>query len=465
MRRLAVLCLLLLVAALDLEAQHIYVDTITVIGNKRTHGKIIFRELDFTIGDSISLLNLAQVLERNRLQILNARLFSNARMNIKTWDERTNRVGIEIEVNESWYLYPIPIFELADRNFNVWWVDQNRDLDRINLGIRFYHLNITGRGDLLKAVGQFGYTQKYELEYSLPSFNKAQTFGLKTNLFFSRNREVNYTTFNNKQEFERVSDDFLLRRLRGEFRLIYRPAIFFYHEAGIEIHSNRTTDFVSSELNPDFFLDGRQEQQFLALRYALIYDRRDIKPYPLHGFYIKSVLRKDGLGFYDDRDALTLTTTYAQYFPITSRLNLEWILKAHIFFIREQQPYYNSRALGYGPDFLRGYELYVIDGLDFGYSQSSLRYELFDGELQFGPYMPLKKLKVMPLRVYLSLNNDLGYTNDPYYQEGNPMTNRLLYGGGIGLDIITFYDKVTQIQFSVNHLGEKGLFLHHKFIF
>ncbi|MCB0565677.1 MAG: hypothetical protein KDD01_15005, partial [Phaeodactylibacter sp.] len=58
------------------------------------------------------------------------------------------------------------------------------------------------------------------------------------------------------------------------------------------------------------------------------------------------------------------------------------------------------------------------------------------------------------------LNNDLGYTNDPYTARLNPLSNRLLWGGGIGLDIVLYYDKVIQIEYSFNDLMENGLFLH-----
>ena len=447
------------------QSAHIVVESITLEGNHRTKDAIIFRELDFGIGDTLNIIQLPETLERNQQQVLNTGMFTAVQFNIKNWDDRRGLIQVHITMRENWYIYPIPIFELADRNFNVWWEEQNRSLDRINFGLRFYHINFTGRRDLLKLVAQYGYTQKYELEYTLPSFNKAQTWGLRTNWFFSRNKEVNYATAENKQLFRREEDDFLIRRIRFSGGAIYRPRLFFYHNFDIEYHHNTTDDLIAQKLNPDFFLDAKQQQRFFALRYAFAIDRRDIKPYPQKGNFLLAVLRKDGLGIFNDRNALILTTTYAQYINLPKKWSLELIGKAHLFAIREQQPYYNSRALGFEPDFLRGYELYVIDGLDFGYIKSSLRFELMNRSFSFGKAMPFKKLKIMPLRIYLSLNGDSGFANDPYYAAGNPLSNRLLYSAGLGLDIISYYDKVAQIQFSVNHLGEKGVFLHHKFIF
>ena len=36
----------------------------------------------------------------------------------------------------------------------------------------------------------------------------------------------------------------------------------------------------------------------------------------------------------------------------------------------------------------------------------------------------------------------------------------LLWGNGISIDYVTYYDKLLRIEFSANHLGEKGVFLH-----
>ena len=44
--------------------------------------------------------------------------------------------------------------------------------------------------------------------------------------------------------------------------------------------------------------------------------------------------------------------------------------------------------------------------------------------------------------------------------EENNLTNTLLFGRGIGIDYITYYDKLLRIEYGINRLGEKGIFLH-----
>jgi hypothetical protein len=83
----------------------------------------------------------------------------------------------------------LPILDLADRNFNVWWTTYNHSLDRVNLGARMEWLNFSGRNDKVKALLQFGYTPKQELEYRFPYLNKRQSFGITTSFLHSINTQ------------------------------------------------------------------------------------------------------------------------------------------------------------------------------------------------------------------------------------------------------------------------------------
>lgn len=62
----------------------------------------------------------------------------------------------------------MPYFRLIDRNFNQWWVEQKRSLERVNYGIKFTQNNISGRNDNLDIWLINGYTQQITLRYNLP---------------------------------------------------------------------------------------------------------------------------------------------------------------------------------------------------------------------------------------------------------------------------------------------------------
>ena len=463
----ALLLFLFLLPAYVMSASQdsVYVKSITIEGNRKTKKSIILRELDFKVGESIPIKELGERIETNKKNILNTALFSSANFNIKEWNHENNQVAFLIEVQENWYIYPIVLVELADRNFNVWWQEMNRSFNRINFGMDAYHINLTGKKDRLKLGLLFGYKQKYEIDYEIPYINKKQTIGFSANAYYSRRKEIAYRTVDNKLLFDRSDDEFQLHRFRAGATFICRKGIQIYHRAKLEYQQNRISDNVAFDLNPDYFLGSKQKQQLLFLRYEFTVDGRDIRPYPLSGRRFTGVVEKEGLGIFNDRNGLAFSAALEQYFRLSKKFSFGTKVKARTQVLRNRQPYTNYYALGYIEDYLRGYELYVIDGLDYGYAQTTLRYELFNFEWNWGKTMPIRQFKKMPTKIYLTFYNDTGYVNDNQYADTNPMGNTWLYGSGIGLDFVVYYDKIFQFQFSRNHLNEYGLFLHNQIFF
>jgi len=74
--------------------------------------------------------------------------------------------------------------------------------------------------------------------------------------------------------------------------------------------------------------------------------------------------------------------------------------------------------------------------------------------------MMFKAYRELPFRVYLTANFDFGYVKDRYYFENNTFVNRWLTGGGLGLDLVFYYNKLVRLEYSINHTGEKGIYLH-----
>ena len=435
------------------------IEDIVVTGHKKTKTNTILRELDISKEDTIHLSNLGNRLATNQILLMNTGLFSSVKLNVKDWNTQDNRIRISVDVAEFWFIYPFPVFELSDRNFNEWWQTYNHSLQRVNIGLRFYHINLTGRGDLLKLVTQFGFTNKYELEYRRPNVNKAQTLGLFTNLLYTRNKEIAYNVVNDTLQFFRDENDILLRRIRGGFGLDYRPNLFTKYGLRLNYHHNFINERVLSDLNPNYFNEGVR-QRYFSLSFFINWDKRDIRPFPLKGHQVIFSIEKYGFGVFDEFNAGNASLTLKKYHRLHKKWSLELIGKGQIGLVRAKQPFYRYRGLGYLNDFIRGYELYVINGLDYVYSKTSLRFELFNFTFQWGKIMPIKQFRTMPIRWYLSFNHDIGYVHDPFFSENNSLRNTLLWSGGLGLNMVVFYDKVIQIEYSRNKLGESGIFLH-----
>lgn len=449
------------------EAQitKICIQSIDIIGNKQTKTKLIENELSISIGDSILLEDLMPKLEQNKRFLINTLLFNSVELKISKWEELA--VHITIILKESWYIFPLPQFELADRNFNVWWTRHNRDIRRANIGLWLIWRNLTGYNDLLKVIVQFGYTRKFELDYTLPPMGRQRKFGFNVNALYSDNKEWTYNTINNQLVFYNDFDipERQFQRIRGRFRGYYRRTLFEIQRLELTYLQLSIGDSIVA-YNPDFFLDRRKTQRSFSLKYTYTLDKRDIQAYPLNGFYFQAILEKQGLGIFKDINQLQLTAHFGYYMQMSDFLSVSTNIKGRYNFLRTPIPYYNSKALGFNDNFVRGYQYYVINGQDYLLFQADINFKVLDVRIPLFRKFPVSYLQALPLKVHLRYHIDFGYVWDRFYAQGNQLSNTDLIGTGLGVDLIFYsYNIIVQFEYTFNKNGEKGLYLRYKFNF
>jgi hypothetical protein len=94
------------------------ISKIIITGNKITKESIILRELSFKKGDLIDISKLEKIEDESKVNLTNLNLFNFITIS-NTVKEKN--IIISIEVIERWYIWPYPILEISERNFNVWW--------------------------------------------------------------------------------------------------------------------------------------------------------------------------------------------------------------------------------------------------------------------------------------------------------------------------------------------------------
>jgi len=435
------------------------VSKIEITGNKRTKSSVILRELVFQEGDTLTSKNLVESARTNEKLVMNAGLFTEVLIDFKRLSNQ--QLTAKVQVREFWYFFPLVIFRLADRNFSIWWTEQNRSLKRVNYGVRFFHHNLTGRGDRLRLITQLGYLKVLELGYDLPMLKGSKNWGIFADIHFSNQREVAYVTQGSRlQFFGEPEEPTLLKRFRVGGGTTYRKGLYQYHTAKILYSDNWIGESIA-ELNPDYFLNGINKQQHFTFQYDFTIDKRDIKIYPIGGYQFSAGIQKDGFGFkHEDLNILSTTVSYARFFPLGKKRKHSFGAKiqGRYTFNRTEQPYGHISAVGYSPNILKGYEFYVVDGLDYAILKTHFRIRLIKEEINWGKWVFLEQFRHMPLQVYFTVNNDFGYVNAPYNQLKSTLSNEWLYGRGVGLDILLYYDKLLRFEYSFNHLGERGLF-------
>ena len=432
------------------NTKKVFVRSIQFHGNKITKENIILREMNIAPGDSILVEDVELILEFNKRRILNIQLFSRVEYCIGQWDNEG--IDIEYSLNEILYWLPKPIFSLADRNFNVWWVDNNHRLDRINIGMELSRINFRGRNETIVMMAQVGYSKNFNLSYRIPYIDKKLRYGLYAGLSYSTGREINHKTVKDKQAFY-SNEQYPYQYFQARLAATYRKSYAAVHELRLSFNKYAITSELFNA-NPDF-LGGKTRLNFLELKYDFRYNNTDTRVYPTNGLDLEFNASKKGLGIDKDVNQLLMYTGISYYKKISKNVSSAFVFRGRLGF-GGPQPYIFQKALGYKSDYVRGYEYYVMDGSHYGLFRANVRYKIIDRVIHQNV---VKLMKYIPLRVYAKAYDDIGYVVNNYSNRGL-LTNKFLNGYGVGIDLIISYYAKFRIEYSFNHLRQNGLFLH-----
>ena len=434
-----------------------FIDHITVTGNKKTREQIILREIPFRAGETYPMTVLMEKFEDARRQLMNTALFHWAELSAEHLPG--DRVAITVAVKERWYVFPLPYFRPVDRNLNQWLFEKDASLSRVNYGIRLAYNNATGRNDKFRLTVGSGYTRQFSVSYDRLYIDRKMKWGLNTGFGLGKNREVNYNTIDDKQVFLR--DGVYLRNfVRDHAELTYRRAIRTRHSFGLAYNVEDLHDTIVA-LNPTYFKSGRSTIRVPAIYYNMSYYFLDYIPYPTRGHAAHLSVSKSGFNRLTNLWQLHIKALGAWPLSQNSFVTLSGYAGIKLPF---RQPYFNKRFLGYNDVYLQGYEYNVVDGVAGGFLKATFHRKVLDFNVRVPRISKKKEAEYIPFRVFGKVYGNTGYVHDP--QPGdNLLQNKMLYTGGIGLDIVTFYDITFKLEWSFNQLGQNALFLHRNSLF
>ena len=437
------------------QIQQVTVGNVFITGNRKTKERIILRELTLQPGFSFPMNDLPLLLEKDQEKLVNTRLF--LEVSIQPVERSPEVVDLIVQVKERWYFFPSPIFKLADRSFNEWWTNQGRDFSRVNYGVRLLQYNFRGRNESLRFISQFGFSKTFALNYVIPAFDQNQRNGLIFDVGYRDEKNLAYRSSENKQAFLE-SDDILKKTFTTSLTWTHRYSFYNRHFLSFGFYKASVADTVA-QLNPNYFLDGRTSQQYFTISYLFTRDLRDYVAYPLQGNFLSLKAEKNGLGIYDDLNRFSLRAKYAQYITLKNNFYLSSSITGVASFPREQA-YNNTEAIGYRPDEIRGYELYVVESQNYLIHKITFKKRLFSNVFHVKS-VPVPQFRTVPIAIYLKTYFDSGYVDNDFIDPENAaLANQFLFGGGLGLDIVTYYDLVIRLEYSANDRGDTGFFLN-----
>ena len=438
------------------EAESFFVDTVRIEGNDKTKRAIILRELEFQKGDTIAASRLEPLIKKSKSNLLNTELFNFVSIDKKT---RGRHVSIFINVTEQWYSWVFPVFEIADRNFNTWW--ETKDFSRADYGLLIIQENFRGRSEYLTMKMITGYNEYLNFQYKIPYIDQDKVFGLEFNAKTIRKHETKVITHDDELTFFKQEDTYPFKQNHGEIKLTYRPGINNVHALSFTYDDYSFHDTLLT-INPDYLDASHSNTRFMSLKYTLESDYRDYASYPLHGHYLKLSAAQNGIGLFDNEvNFWKIQGEYANYFQLEKRLYFASSFNGMLS--REKNhPFFLNEAMGYSDFFVRSYESNVINGDAFGLVRSNLKYTLIPTKTFSLDFLPLKQFRKVFFALYLNIFADAGYVDGfaNWNSNGNRLPNNFLFGKGIGLDLVTYYEKVLRVEYSWNKNNEGGIFLH-----
>lgn len=427
------------------------VQHIKTIGLRRTREAIVMRELTFKVGDTIR--NWTYHKEQSRKQLINLFLFNEVTI------DRVNG-DIIVHATERWYTWPIPVLDYADRNFNQWWL--TKDPKRLIYGLDLSQYNIGGRNQTMVLNLVMGYTRSVGINYKIPYINKKMSWGMQVSAKINANKEVWSTTVNDKVSFFRDNDRTLIRRQMGELVFTHRKKFFVYHHVYTGFRRVDVDPVIADSVNYDYLMYHQDVQNEGYLGYQFVFDKRDFKGYPLNGHLLK--VQAEGSNYFfknvPDFQTLILKLAYSRYMKIKGNL----FASAHVtarYFDNMYPQYTAVQALGYGKDYIRGYELRVIDGSNFALGKFELKYRLVNANYAFAA--GVKNYEKLPVCVYLTGFMDAGYVRNwrqiQQASGNNLLPNSLQNGGGVGLNVVMYYDYCMRVEYSADRQLNRRFYL------
>jgi hypothetical protein len=304
-----------------------------------------------------------------------------------------------------------------------------------------------------------GYNQNYALSYDIPYVTDKQTFGFEFGVGYKRDKEVSYLTENNKILYFNGEDKFARQSafafVEPYYRFGHRNKLFLNFS-----YNNTLYHDTLSYLNPDFGDSEGTRFQYFALTATFKNDYRDEQNYPLNGHYFELLVEKFGFGVFETSpDVLYGKITADWYQPIKGR----WYWASNLTLKMSNDydaPYFFNQGLGYKNDYVRTYELYVVDAMNFALVKNNLKFAILNPVTKYLPLIKNDRFGKIHFALYANVFFDFAYSWKVPERPTSFLDNKFIFGTGVGLDFVTYYDKVLRLEYGINDMGETGLFVH-----
>ncbi len=445
-----------LIICYNLSASDIRVSEIQISGNKKTKEFTILRELPFRKGDAIPINKLGDQLRVTEENLNNTSLFNYVYVNYKIDTMNISNAlscTVIINVEERWYYWPQISLKFEDRNLNSWLKEKDWDRITFGWGLRIY--NVFGLRHKVTASNYLGYEKGGRIAYYNIALDKKRTKMLSLGLAALFNKTLNVYSKQDKVVYAENPDKFLEQSINSTLTYSYRPEIRTTHSLNLQYRNTAIKDTILA-INKDYWGSTSLTNNTFKASYLFNYEHRNYIAYPTTGYYASAEIAgttADKFRFFHGQINLKMHY-YKNIYPRiywSSRLNASTSFKNKHAYIYDQN-------VGYGEHTITGYDYYVIDGQHHTILNNDFRFLLMPKKIVNLGLNGLPKFSKIHFSLYAKIMYDIGYVHNCYKNETNSLANTFLWGSGIALDLVTYYDIVLSCSYAVNKIGKSGFY-------
>jgi len=388
---------------------------ILITGNETTKEHVILREMSVRVG---SLLDVA-ALEQDQKRIYNLQLFNKVDVD---YTAEGSEATVVVKVSERWYIFPFPIIGF-----------KYHDIKNVYYGAGLIHQNFRGRNEKVMASGAFGFDPWFNLSYRNPKLTNNDDLFLQLQFGFTHMRNQN--TSEGEYDQQILSGYASLGKRFGLFTTV--TGLVGYDEWKVDDRQPGRT------LSPD------GKDHYVVLSGGFLYDKRDLREYPLDGDFISLAATKYGLGE-SEVDLFRYHLDMRTYQPLGSDISVG-VRGFGSVLGGGRSPSYLHAYFGFF-DRIRGYYSTVFEGEDQLGGSVELRLGIFRPRYVTIslPGLP-PEFSVWRYGLYAGFFADAGTT----WYRSDSFANVPWYAGyGAGLHFLLPYSFVLRTEYALNQHGQ-----------
>jgi outer membrane protein assembly factor BamA len=388
-----------------LHIKPIRVDSIEIRGNAMTDPDVIYRELTFKKGDTVSV----DLLQYNRERIYSLGIFNQVSVSQKPEKEGV----ILIDVHESWYIWPIPFIEMNDHDWN-----------KLTYGIDLSIANFRGENQKIHIKSGFGYNPYLTVSYENPGLDSSGKFYFGFSASFGK--------LKNKSDSAKAlfGGDFFSKYYDFSFSLgeRFNKNEWLFWSLGYQKYS-----YPDSPINPTFSKLSPGSYPYTSLEYR--FDTRDLSQNASQGVYYDISETYKGFGS-RGISYQTLRLDLANYFPLGNTLVLK--LRGIARQVSGSDiSYFDLMYIGYDQR-IRGQYSYHQEGKGLYFGSAELKLPIVQ-ELDIDFHFPIIPERLQQFRTGLFgyLFTDAGSIHtDAFSLKGQ--SSGFGFGAGLGILILPY---------------------------